>query len=329
MYRLSVFCLLLLCLTVMTHAGCRSVGAYRVVDLPHPPEVARARVEAELEAGGYRVISTANHRQSVQITAVKQRRAGQPRPPAKPPAKKRSAPTAQKPNTQKPNTQKPNTQKPNTKGPRITATLRPHGTGTRVLLAASNTCGVHPVFSKSSHRDYKVAFGLNGPKLLWEIHAGMGYRYAPGLRDNLTMEGGARIGYRFMELGGSEDRPEIGVGVGLSAGLGVGCSFGSERCYAMPSLTLSHLIRRTVEPIEGTVIPMGPEFSVDLHAVGLFNSRRTAVEGQLVVRYSDVIGLYVGAGYQWLPTRGATFTAGLYLSTLGVGLVALLSALAL
>lgn len=211
--------------------------------------------------------------------------------------------------------------------PALTVTLHPKKAGTRVLLHARDVC-LQGLFRDQNPRDHKVGFGLNGPRLLWEAYAVTGYRYAPGYGHGVAMEAGARLGYRVLRLGGGTDRPEPGVELALAAGLGGGLSNTDKAGYAMPSLTLSYLIRRTLEPIPGKVIPVGPEFSIDLHAVALLGDRRRGLEGQLVFRYNDIGGLYVGAGYQWLPTRGATFTVGLYLSTIGAATAALIAALA-
>ncbi len=312
----------------MALAACRTTGMYRSVDLPHSPHQARNRVVRELEAKGYRITSTTTDRRRVTITAAKRQSSW---PPAKPPATKKPPGPPSQPATKKPPgppTQTA-TKKPLINGPTLTAVLSPHKTGTRLLLHSQSSQSFQLLFPKLKHRTYKVGFGLNGRRLLWEAYSASGYRYAPSYGGSLAVEAGARIGYRFIHLGGGDDTPEPQVSVGLALGLGGGVSGTDKGGYALPSLTLSYLIRRTVEPIGGTVIPLGPEFSLDLHAVGILSPRRAGLEGQLVLRYSDIIGVYVGAGYQWLPTRGATFTAGLYLSTVGIAMAALLGALAL
>jgi len=295
----------------MVLAACRTTGRYRSVDLPQIPQGARSRVVQELEAKGYRITSISTDRLRVTITAAKRR---SHRPPGKPPATKKP-PAPKSPQA---------TKKPLTIGPTLTVVLSPHKTGTRLLIHTRRVQNYQSIFPKLKHRAYKVGFGLNGKRMLWEAYTTSGYRYAPGYGGSLAMAAGARLGYRVIRLGGGGDTPEPQVSVGLALGLGGGVSMADKGGYALPSLTLSYLIRRTVEPIDGTVIPLGPEFSLDLHAVGILSPRRTGLEGQLVLRYSDIIGVYVGAGYQWLPTRGATFTVGLYLSTVGIAMAALL-----
>ncbi|MDY0003155.1 MAG: hypothetical protein RBU30_17785 [Polyangia bacterium] len=212
----------------------------------------------------------------------------------------------------------------------FTALLSPRRDGTtRVLLHSSDRNTLDALFGAEKHQDYRPSFGLNGDRLLWELHGEIGYRYAPFYGNSLAIEAGARIGYRLIRLGGGELHPEPSASFGLAAGLGGGWSTKDEKGYAMPSLTLSYLIRRVAEPIPGHLIPVGHELSLDLHTVGLLGTDRRALEGQLVFRYSDMLGIYVGAGYQWLPTKGATFTVGLYLSTIGMALAALIGAIAL
>lgn len=282
----------------------------------------------ELEAKGYRITSISTDRLRVTITAAKRR---SHRPPIKPPATKMPPAPPKLPPTKKPPAlpSPQATKKPLTRGPTLTVVLHPHKTGThktgtRLLIHTQSSQNYQSIFPKLKHRTYKVGFGLNGKRMLWEAYTTSGYRYAPGYGGSLAMAAGARLGYRVIRLGGGGDTPEPQVSIGLALGLGGGVSMADQSGYALPSLTLSYLIRRTVEPIDGTVIPLGPEFSLDLHAVGILSPRRTGLEGQLVLRYSDIIGVYVGAGYQWLPTRGATFTVGLYLSTVGIAMAALL-----
>lgn len=303
--------------------ACRTTGTYRVVDLPQRSAEARVRVEKELRDRGYKITNTSTVRGRVKITAVWLQSASRKPVPKKPPTSKKPAASKQ-PAT-------PSAKRPAPSpisGRTLTAILHPRKTGTRVLLHTDKRGRLARVFAKSAPRDYKVAFGLNGKRLLWEAHAESGYRYAPGYGSALAIEAGARIGYRVIQFGGGIDRPAPQVSVGVAVGLGGGGSTTDKYGYALPSLTLSYLIRRTVEPIPGKEIPIGPEFSIDLHAVGLLGIHRASLEGQLVLRYSDIFGVYVGAGYQWLPTRGTTFTAGLYLSTLGAYVAALIVALA-
>jgi hypothetical protein len=139
-------------------------------------------------------------------------------------------------------------------------------------------------------------------------------RVGLGWRTNFIGQAGGRV-LRWGELG---DAARTGYSMSILAGPGL--TIASTGPSLLPELTLEFDRQSLVSPMPGEHLPMGPRDAIDLSIAGRFlddeqpvngsHTYRNGIEGALTVRRVGLGGVTMRAGYLFGPGGGKTYAIG-------------------
>jgi hypothetical protein len=139
-------------------------------------------------------------------------------------------------------------------------------------------------------------------------------RIGLGWRTNFIGQAGVRV-LRWGELG---DAARTGYSMSILAGPGI--AIASTGPSLLPELTLEFDRQSLVSPMPGEHLPMGPRDAIDLSIAGRFLddeqgapgslTHRNGIEGALTVRRVGLGGVTMRAGFLFGPGGGKTYAIG-------------------